>query len=69
MVRSEKFEPNHALVRELSRVFHQLTVEVRNRPAITALRLLAVVNVGFKSARIVRETGRRASRAVYRRGL
>ncbi len=49
----------------LTRFSHHLTVEARNKPAITALRLLAVLNVGFKYARIVQETGRRAARALY----
>ena len=38
---------------KLTRLSHQLTVEARNRPAITGLHLLAVLNVGFKYARIV----------------
>ena len=49
----------------LVRFSHHLTVEALNRPAITALRWLAVLNVGFKYARIVQETGRRAARALY----
>ena len=49
----------------LARFSHHLTVEARNRPAITALRLLAVLNVLFKYARIVQEMRRRASRALY----
>ncbi len=49
----------------LARIAHQLRVEARHRPAITALRLLAVLNVGFKYARITQETGRRAARASY----
>ena len=32
---------------------------------MTSLRLLAVLNVLFKYARIVQETGRRAARALY----
>ncbi len=32
---------------------------------MTALRLLAVLNVGFKYARILQEISRRASRALY----
>ena len=35
---------------QLARFSHQLTVEARNNPAITAVRLLAVLNVGFKYA-------------------
>ncbi len=34
----------------LARISHQLTVEARNRPAITSLRLLTVLNVLFKYA-------------------
>mgnify|MGYP004223129303 CR=1 FL=1 len=34
-----------SLPARLARISHQLTVEVRNKPAITALRLLTVVNV------------------------
>ena len=34
----------------LTRISHHLTVEARHRPAITALRLLAVLNVLFKYA-------------------
>ena len=49
----------------LARFSHQLTVEARHRPAITSLRLLAVLNVLFEYARIVQETGRRAARALY----
>ena len=32
----------------LARVSHHLTAEARDRPAITSLRLLAVLNVLFK---------------------
>ena len=32
---------------------------------MTALRLLAVLNVGFKYARTIQEMRRRASRALY----
>ena len=42
----------------LTRISHQLTVEARHRPAITSLRLLTVLNVLFKYARIIQETGR-----------
>ena len=49
----------------LARISHHLTVEARHRPAITALRLLAVLNVLFKYARIIQEMRRRASRAWY----
>ena len=42
----------------LTRISHQLTVEARDRPAITSLRLLTVLNVLFKYARIIQETGR-----------
>ena len=37
---------------------HQLTVEAHERPAITSLLLLTVLDVGFKYARMVQETGR-----------
>ncbi len=49
----------------LARISHHLTVEARNRPAITALRLPAVLNVLFKYTRIIKEMRRRASRALY----
>ena len=39
----------HAYLR-LARISHHLTVEAPNRPAITALRLLAVLKVGFNYA-------------------
>ncbi len=58
----------HCILRSLAgltRVSHHLTVEARHRPAITALRLLAVLNVLFKYARIIQEMRRRASRALY----
>ena len=51
--------------RPLARISHQLTVEAHDRPAITSLRLLTVLNVGFKYARIVQVTRRRAVRALY----
>ncbi len=54
--------------RALTRISHHLTVEARNRPATTVLRLLAVLNVLFKYARIIQEMRRRASRLV-RTGL
>ena len=44
----------------LTRISHHLTVEARNKPAITALRLLAVLNVLFTYA-----SARRAARALY----
>ncbi len=44
----------------LARISHHLTVEARNKPAITALRLLAVLNVLFKYT-----SARRAARALY----
>ena len=50
---------------ELTRISHHLTVEARHRPGITALRLLAVLNVLFKYARIIQEMRRRAARALY----
>ncbi len=51
--------------RRLGRFSHHLTVEARDKPAITALRLLAVLNVKFKYARIIQEMRRRAARALY----
>ena len=36
--------------RTLARISHQLTVEAHDRPAITSLRLLTVLNVLFKYA-------------------
>ena len=39
----------------LARISHHLTVEARHRPAMTALRLLAVLNVLFKYALIIQE--------------
>ncbi len=50
----------------LARISHHLTVEARHKPAISALRLLTVLNVGFKYARAIQETGRRAASALYR---
>ena len=44
----------------LARFSHHLTAEARDKPAITALRLLAVLNVLFKYA-----SARRAARALY----
>ncbi len=38
--------------RGLTRFSRHLTVEARHKPGITALRLLTVLNVGFKYARI-----------------
>ncbi len=49
----------------LARISHHLTVEARDKPAMTALRLLAVLNVLFKYARIIQEMRRRAARALY----
>ena len=51
--------------KHLTRFSHHLTVEARNKLAITSLRLLAVLNVGFKYARISQKMSRRASRALY----
>ena len=61
------FRLNHTPIRggDLARIAHHLTVEARHRPAITALRLLAVLNVLFEYARIIQEMRRRASRALY----
>ena len=36
--------------KRLARISHQLTVEAHDRPAITLLRLLTVLNVLFKYA-------------------
>ncbi len=49
----------------LARISRHLTVEARNRPAMTAVRLLAVLKVGVKYARIMQEMPRRAPRALY----
>ena len=49
----------------LARFSHHLTAEARNRPAITSLRLLAVLNVPSKYARIIQEMRRRAARALH----
>ena len=46
-----------------ARVSRQLTAEARDKPAMTSLRLLTVLNVGFKYAHIVQESGCRATRA------
>ena len=54
-VRQQATEPG-----TLTRISHHLTVEARDKPAITALRLLAVLNVLFKYA-----SARRAARALY----
>ena len=37
------------IIARLARISHHLTVEAPNKPAITALLLLAVLNVGFKN--------------------
>ena len=63
-VRAERGRMRESSAR-LARISHQLTVEAHHRPAITSSRLLTVLNVGFKYARIVQETGRRAARALY----
>ena len=44
----------HAL---LARIAHHLTVEARNKPAITALRLLAVLNVGSSTPALFKKLG------------
>ena len=44
----------------LARISHRLTVEARDRPAITSLRLLAVLNVLSEYA-----SARQAARASY----
>ena len=46
--------------RLLARISHRLTVEARDRPAITSLRLLAVLNVLSEYA-----SARQAARASY----
>ena len=53
--------------KHLTRFSHHLTVEARNKLAITSLRLLAVLNVGFKFkyARISQKMSRRAACALY----
>ncbi len=43
---------------ELTRISHHLTVGARHKPAITAVRLLTVLNVGFKYARLIQEMRR-----------
>ena len=48
----------------LARFSQHLTVEAGHKPAITALRLLTVLNVGFKYARISQKMSRRAARLV-----
>ncbi len=40
--------------KRLARISHHLTVEVRNRPAITSLRLLAVLNVLSEYASLIK---------------
>ena len=52
---ADKDSPFHGF--SLVRISHRLTVEARNRPAITALRLLVALNAGFQYARIVHELG------------
>ena len=44
-----------------ARISHHLTVEARDKPAITSLRLLAVLNVLFNKY----ASARRAARALY----
>ena len=41
----------------LARICHHLTAEARHRPAMTSLRLLAVLNVGFNYAALFRKLG------------
>ena len=48
------------LHRGLARISHHLTAEARDRPAITSLRLLAVLNVPSEYA-----SARQATRASY----
>ena len=55
-------QPANIDASRLARISHHLTVEARNRPAITSLRLLAVLNVLFKYA-----SARQAAHALYRR--
>ncbi len=49
----------------LARISHHLTVEARNRPAVTALRLLAVLNAGLKYTRIIQAIARCSAPALY----
>ena len=44
-------------LRDLARISHHLTAEARDKPALTSLRLLTVLTVGFKYASLV-EWGR-----------
>ena len=60
MVLRRAIAANKILRIDLARISHHLTVEARDKPAITALRLLAVLNVLFKYA-----SARRAARALY----
>ena len=48
----------------LARISHHLTAKAGDRPAITWLRLLAVLNVGFKYVHCSKKA-RRAARAFY----
>ena len=50
MVLRRAIAANKILRIDLARISHQLTVEARDRPAITSLRLLTVLNVLFKYA-------------------
>ena len=47
---------------QLDRISHHLTAEARDRPAITSLHLLAVLNVGSSTCLCLNE-GRQAARA------
>ncbi len=60
--REALFQEDGASVRNLVRISHYLTAEARNRPAITALRLLAVLNVLFEYASARRAAGVRNCR-------
>ncbi len=43
-------ENTHPTTKALVRISHQRPGEARNKPAMTALRLLVVLNVGFQYA-------------------
>ena len=49
MVLRRAIAANKILRIDLARISHHLTVEARDKPAITALRLLAVLNVLFST--------------------
>ena len=53
----------------LSRISHRLTVEAGGRPAITSLRLLAVMTVLFKYASLIKWGSSSGARLVLTRLL